>query len=42
VLKTGDPAGFNLVDVLAWGSLGHAVGFAALALKSADDLQLFN
>lgn len=31
VLKTGDPAGFNLVDVAAWGSLGHAIGFAILA-----------
>jgi photosystem I reaction center subunit V len=51
VLKTGDPAGFNLVDVFgkgcvsqracvrvlthsasaAWGALGHAAGFAALA-----------
>ena len=34
VLKTGDPAGFNLVDVFAWGALGHAAGFAALASQS--------
>ena len=34
VLKTGDPAGFNLVDVFAWGALGHAAGFAALASLS--------
>ena len=33
MLKTGDPAGFTIVDLLAWGSLGHAVGFAALALQ---------
>ena len=23
VLKTGDPAGFNIIDVAAWGSLGE-------------------
>jgi photosystem I subunit V len=28
-----DPAGFNIIDVLAWGSLGHVLGFAALALS---------
>eukprot|EP00898_Chlorokybus_atmophyticus_P005758 jgi/Chlat1/6183/Chrsp42S05737 len=32
--KTGDPAGFTIVDVLAWGALGHALGFATLALQS--------
>jgi photosystem I subunit V len=31
---TNDPAGFNLIDVFAWGSLGHALGFAALAVGS--------
>nr|Q9SPM4.1 RecName: Full=Photosystem I reaction center subunit V, chloroplastic; AltName: Full=PSI-G; Flags: Precursor [Syntrichia ruralis]AAD46189.1 photosystem I reaction center subunit V precursor [Syntrichia ruralis] len=31
MLKTNDPAGFTLVDVLAWGALGHAVGFFILA-----------
>lgn len=31
---TGDPAGFNIVDLLAWGSLGHATGFALLAAAS--------
>lgn len=31
VLKTNDPAGFTLVDVLAWGALGHAIGFFILA-----------
>lgn len=31
MLKTNDPAGFTLVDVLAWGALGHAVGFFVLA-----------
>jgi len=34
VLKTNDPAGFTLVDVLAWGALGHAVGFFILATAS--------
>lgn len=29
--KTGDPAGFTIIDVLAWGSLGHAAGYAILA-----------
>lgn len=33
-LKTNDPAGFNIVDVLAWGSLGHAVGYFLLAANS--------
>ena len=31
---TNDPAGFTLIDVMAWGSLGHALGFAALAIGS--------
>lgn len=31
LLKTNDPAGFTLVDVLAWGALGHAIGFFVLA-----------
>lgn len=31
LLKTNDPAGFTLVDVLAWGALGHAVAFFILA-----------
>ena len=31
MLKTNDPAGFTLVDVLAWGALGHAIGFFILA-----------
>lgn len=30
-LKTNDPAGFTIVDVLAWGALGHAIGFFVLA-----------
>jgi len=34
VLKTGDPAGFTLVDVMAWGSIGHAAGFAICALPA--------
>jgi photosystem I subunit V len=31
LMATNDPAGFNLIDVMAWGSLGHALGFAACA-----------
>ncbi|KAL3681419.1 hypothetical protein R1sor_024375 [Riccia sorocarpa] len=34
LLKTNDPAGFTLVDVLAWGALGHAIGFFILATSS--------
>jgi len=34
VTTTNDPAGFTIVDTLAWGALGHAVGFAALAANS--------
>ena len=34
IMKTNDPAGFNIVDVLAWGALGHAVGYAILAISS--------
>jgi photosystem I subunit V len=34
IKSTGDPAGFSLVDLAAWGSLGHAVGFAILAAQS--------
>ncbi|KAH7435582.1 hypothetical protein KP509_06G070700 [Ceratopteris richardii] len=33
-LQTKDPAGFTLVDVLAWGALGHAVAFFILATAS--------
>ena len=28
-----DPAGFTIIDVLAWGSLGHVLGFTALVLS---------
>ncbi|KAK9791850.1 hypothetical protein WJX73_002993 [Symbiochloris irregularis] len=31
---TNDPAGFTFVDVLGWGALGHAVGYALLATTS--------
>ncbi|KAK9840351.1 hypothetical protein WJX74_008122 [Apatococcus lobatus] len=34
VLKTNDPEGFNIIDVLAWGSLGHAAAYAILAINS--------
>merc|ERR1712146_231472 len=30
VTKSADPAGFNTIDVLAWGSVGHLLGFTAL------------
>merc|ERR1719169_413570 len=26
--EASEPAGFNVIDVMAWGALGHAVGFA--------------
>lgn len=34
LLKTNDPAGFTIVDVLGWGALGHAIGFFILAAAS--------
>ena len=34
MMKTNDPAGFNLIDVMAYGSLGHALGFLLLACSS--------
>ncbi|NP_001151823.1 photosystem I reaction center subunit V [Zea mays] len=34
LLKSNDPVGFNLVDVLAWGSLGHIVAYYILATSS--------
>ena len=34
ILKTNDPAGFTLVDVFAWGALGHAAAFYLLATSS--------
>jgi photosystem I reaction center subunit V len=34
VLQTNDPEGFNIVDLLAYGSLGHALGFFLLACSS--------
>jgi photosystem I subunit V len=27
LLKSNDPVGFNLIDALAWGSLGHIVAY---------------
>ena len=38
ITSTNDPAGFNLVDVFAWGSIGHAIGFLALASQSAQQM----
>ncbi|MGA1736852.1 MAG: hypothetical protein ACO4AD_09065 [Pseudomonadales bacterium] len=26
-MATNDPAGFNFIDVMAWGALGHAQGW---------------
>jgi len=37
-MSTNDPAGFTIVDLLAWGSIGHALGFLALASESASVL----
>jgi photosystem I subunit V len=34
LLKSNDPAGFNIVDVLAWGSIGHIVAYFILATSS--------
>ncbi|XP_051125077.1 photosystem I reaction center subunit V, chloroplastic [Andrographis paniculata] len=31
LLKSNDPVGFNIVDVLAWGSIGHIVAYYILA-----------
>ena len=36
VLNTNDPAGFNLIDVFAWGAIGHALGFFTLATSSLN------
>ena len=38
VFATNDPAGFTIVDLLMWGSIGHAVGYSALASQSFVDL----
>ena len=38
VFATNDPAGFNIVDLLMWGSIGHAVGYVALATQSFNEL----
>ncbi len=35
-LNTNDPAGFNLIDVFAWGAIGHALGYFALATSSLN------
>jgi len=32
---TNDPAGFSLIDVLAWGSIGHCLGFIILATNQS-------
>lgn len=34
VLKTNDPAGFNIIDVFAWGALGHVLAYSVLASQS--------
>ncbi|KAL8469550.1 hypothetical protein ACS0TY_032404 [Phlomoides rotata] len=34
LLKSNDPVGFNIVDVLAWGSIGHIVAYYVLATTS--------
>lgn len=35
LLATKDPVGFNLVDVLMWGSAGHILGFIILATNAS-------
>ena len=35
---TKDPAGFTLIDVLAWGSIGHILGFIVLATNNSLSL----
>ncbi|XP_078433127.1 photosystem I subunit G [Wolffia australiana] len=43
LLKSNDPVGFNLVDVLAWGSIGHIVAYYILATASNGyDPSFFN
>ena len=34
LLKSNDPVGFNIVDVLSWGSIGHLVAYYVLATSS--------
>lgn len=34
LLKSNDPVGFNIIDVLAWGSIGHIVAYYILATSS--------
>jgi photosystem I subunit V len=34
VTSTGDPAGFSIPLLLAWGAIGHALGYFALATNS--------
>lgn len=36
LLTSNDPSGFNLIDVLAYGSLGHALGYTILAVNSLN------
>lgn len=31
-------SGFNLIDVFAWGAIGHALGYAALAIISLNTI----
>ncbi|XP_021905955.1 photosystem I reaction center subunit V, chloroplastic [Carica papaya] len=43
LLKSNDPVGFNIVDVLAWGSIGHIVAYYILATSSNGyDPSFFN
>jgi len=38
-LKSGDPAGFTIVDVLTWGAVGHIVGVGTiLGLRATGQL----
>jgi len=41
-LKTNDPAGFNIIDVFAWGAIGHALAYFALATISLNNTPGFD
>jgi len=34
ITSTNDPSGFTLIDVMGWGSLGHALAYAVLATST--------
>jgi hypothetical protein len=38
ITTTNDPAGFTIIDTLAWGALGHALGYAVMAASSSGTI----